>query len=91
MGALIGIGKTLLSAVITKQVNNIAADGGLSKSAPTEISMTKAGASGMGAVALTMVDWAAAQAGDPAACGQFAALAVTWALTLYGRWRAERA
>ena len=78
--------KPALATVITKQVM-------AAQDAPAQarISMTKAGANGMGAAALMMVDWAGVQTGDPAACGQLAALAVTWALTLYGRWRAERA
>lgn len=49
------------------------------------ISKTKVAAHGMGANALTMVNWDAVGAGDPTAIGQLVALGVTWGLTLWGR------
>jgi len=80
MGALIG---AVANAIITKSaVGNAGAAASVSK--------TKLGANALGATALTMVDWAAVANKDPQALGQLAALLITWAITLYGRWKADR-
>lgn len=76
---------SITNAIITTDAH----DAVTGKKTGSRVSKTKAGVNVMGTAALVAIDWAGVAAGEPQAIGALVVMIGGWAMTLYGRWKAD--